>query len=168
MAAKTELLVLPLPWEALCTRRNLLATKMCNLQLQIWHNWQQSIEGLIAQGLAEPVLLLQGAGQQLQPNFAQSLFTLLKETKYLLALQAAGSLSAKLFRMPDELLKLYVDKDAYWQRRIRLVKIEEFYNGIRSGQCAEAELQLIASELASIDEQVARACAQLSWCSYGE
>lgn len=170
LAARTELIALPLPWDALCTRRNLLATKMSNLQLQIWHNWQQSIERQIAQGLAEPVLLQapEADRQQLLPNFAQSLFTLLKETKYLLALQAAGSLSSKLFQMPEVLLKLYVDKDAYWQRRIRLVKIDEFYNGIRSGQCGEAELQLIASELAQIDEQVARACAQLTWCSYGE
>lgn len=161
--------MLPLPWDALCTRRNLLTTKMCNLQLSIWHNWQQSIEQLIAQGLSEPVLLQsQGTGQPLQPNFAQSLFTLLKETKYLLSLQAAGSLSSKLFQMPDVLLTLYVDKDAYWQRRIRLVKIDEFYNGIRSGQCAEAELQLIASELATIDELVARASTELTWCRYGE
>ncbi|XP_060647178.1 dynein beta chain, ciliary [Drosophila nasuta] len=169
LGQKSELIALPVQWDALCSRRNILTTKLCNLQLKIWHNWQQDIERLIAQGLAEPVLIQpDAAAQELQPNFAQALFTLLKETKYLLALQAAGSLSSQLFQMPDALLSLYLQRDVYWQRRIRLIKIDEFYNGIRAGQCAEAELQLIAGELATIDAQVAKACVQLSWSSYDE
>nr|XP_032294976.1 dynein heavy chain 9, axonemal [Drosophila virilis] len=168
LALKSELITLPFQWDALLSRRNILTTKLCNLQLKIWHGWQQDIDKLIAEGLDEPVLIQLAAGEQLQLNFAQALFTLLKETKYLLALQGSGSLSSKLFPMPEALLSLYEQRDAYWRRRIRLIKIDEFYNGIRAGQCAAAELQLIATELAAIDAQVATACGQLTWRNYDE
>lgn len=161
-------MTLPFQWDALVSRRNILTTKLCNLQQKIWHGWQEDIDRIIAEGLNEFVLLQSAAGQQLQLNFARALFTLLKETKYLLALQASGSLSSKLFPMPGALLLLYEQRDAYWQRRIRLIKIDEFYNGIRAGQCAAAELQLIAAELATIDEQVVTASAQLTWRNYGK
>lgn len=165
---KSELVTLPFKWDALVSRRNILTTKLCNLQQKIWQAWLEDIDKIIAEGLDEHVLFQSGAGQQLQLNFARALFTLLKETKYLLALQAAGRVSSKLFPMPEALLSLYEQRDAYWHRRIRLIKIDEFYNGIRAGQCAAAELQLIAGELAAIDEQVATACAQLTWRNYGK
>ncbi|EDV95038.1 GH23822 [Drosophila grimshawi] len=168
LTLKSQFVTLPFDWDALVSRRNILTTKMCSLQLKIWQCWLQDIDRMIAEGLTEPVLIQLTAGQQLQPNFAKALFTLLKETKYLLALQASGSFSSKLFPMPEALLALYEERDAYWQRRIRLIKIDEYYNGIRAGQCAEAELQLIEAELATIDGQVGIACEQLSWRNYDE
>lgn len=136
--------------------------------MKIWTTWQEGIDRLIVRGLDESVLSRSEDNSQLHLNFSPVLFTLLKETKYLLALQAIGSLSGDLFQLPEPLLTLYGQRDAYWERRIRLIKIGEFYNGIRSGECAAAELQLIGNELAAIDEQVAVACEKLSWRNYGE
>lgn len=136
--------------------------------MKIWTNWQEGIEKQIVQGLDESVLSQPEDKSQLHLNFSLVLFTLLKETKYLLALQATGSLSGDLFQLPEPLLELYAQRDAYWERRIRLIKIGEFYNGIRSGECAAAELQLIRNELAAIDEQVGVACQKLTWREYGK
>jgi len=136
--------------------------------MKIWTSWHECIDNLIKRGLDESVLSRSEDNSQLYLNFSPVLFTLLKETKYLLALQATGSLSGDLFQLPDQLLTLYGQRDAYWERRIRLIKIGEFYNGIRSGECAAAELQLIRNDLATIDEQVAQACEQLTWRNYGE
>ncbi|ALC45571.1 CG41497 [Drosophila busckii] len=168
LAQRPEHITLPVEWKTLSTRRNLLTTKLCNLQMKIWNNWQQCIGKQIAQGLAEPVFTQDAAGAVLNLNFAQALFMPLREANYLLALQSSGSLSEKLFQVPAELLELYAQRDAYWQRRIRLIKIGEYYNGIRSSQSAAAELQLIGDELTTVDAAVALACEQLTWISYDE
>ncbi|KAH8382612.1 hypothetical protein KR009_004377 [Drosophila setifemur] len=165
---KSELQTLPLKWNSLLSRRNVLTTKLSNLQMKIWTSWQEGIGKLIVQGLDESVLSRPEDHSHLLLNFSLVLFTLLKETKYLLALQATGSLSGDLFQLPEPLLELYAQRDAYWERRIRLIKIGEFYNGIRSGECADAELQLIGNELEAIDEQVGMACQQLTWRDYDD
>ncbi|XP_017082814.2 dynein heavy chain 17, axonemal [Drosophila eugracilis] len=165
---KSELQTLPLQWASLLSRRNILTTKLSNLQMKIWTTWHECIDKLIVRGLDESVLSQSEDNSQLYLNFSPVLFTLLKETKYLLALQATGSLSGDLFQLPEPLLTLYGQRDAYWERRIRLIKIGEFYNGIRSGECAAAELQLIRNDLATIDEQVAVACQQLTWRNYDD
>ncbi|KAH8326498.1 hypothetical protein KR067_009278 [Drosophila pandora] len=165
---KSELQTMPLKWDSLLSRRNILTTKLSNLQMKIWTNWLEGIEKQIVQGLDESVLSQPEDKSQLHLNFSLVLFTLLKETKYLLALQATGNLSGDLFQLPEPLLELYAQRDAYWERRIRLIKIGEFYNGIRSGECAAAELQLIRNELAAIDEQVGVACQTLTWREYDD
>ncbi|KAH8251731.1 hypothetical protein KR038_005556 [Drosophila bunnanda] len=165
---KLELHTLPRKWRSLQSRRNILTTKLSNLQMKIWTTWQEGIDRLILRGLDESVLSRSEDKSQLHLNFSPVLFTLLKETKYLLSLQAIGSLSGELFQLPEPLLTLYDQRDAYWERRIRLIKIGEFYNGIRSGECAAAELQLIGQELAAIDELVGVACQQLSWRNYDD
>ncbi|XP_030369376.1 dynein beta chain, ciliary [Scaptodrosophila lebanonensis] len=168
LAEKSTPDTLPEKWQQLRARRNILTTKLSTLQLKIWHNWQQTIEKLIAQGLQQPVLMQLAEDYHLQLNFSHALFTLLRETKYLLAMQGIGSLTGTLFQLSPTLLSLYAERDAYWQRRIKLIKIGEYYNGIRSGECAAAELQLIASELKDIDGRVCVACEQLTWHSYDE
>ncbi|XP_034662377.1 dynein beta chain, ciliary [Drosophila subobscura] len=165
---KSELQRMPHKWESLLSRRNILTTKLSNLQMKIWTTWQEGIDKLIHQGLDEVVISQSQDDRQLHLNFSLALFTLLKETKYLLALQATGCLSGELFELSQELLSLYAQRDAYWERRIRLIKIGEFYNGIRTGECAAAELQLIHNELSAIDEQVTMACDQLTWRCYDE
>jgi len=165
---KSELQTLPIQWNSLLSRRNILTTKLSNLQMKIWISWHECVDKLIIQGLDESVLSRSQDLSQLHLNFSQVLFTLLKETKYLLALQATGCLSGDLFQLPEPLLTLYGHRDAYWERRIRLIKIGEFYNGIRSGECAAAELQLIRNDLATIDEHVEVACQQLTWRNYGK
>ncbi|KQS52177.1 uncharacterized protein Dere_GG12117, isoform B [Drosophila erecta] len=165
---KSELQTLPTQWNSLLSRRNILTTKLSNLQMKIWTSWHECVDRLIIQGLDESVLSRSEDQSQLHQNFSPVLFGLLKETKYLLALQLTGSLSGDLFQLPEPLLTLYGHRDAYWERRIRLIKIGEFYNGIRSGECAAAELQLIHNDLAAIDEHVEMACQQLTWRHYDD
>uniref|UniRef100_A0A1I8NUQ9 Dynein heavy chain tail domain-containing protein n=1 Tax=Stomoxys calcitrans TaxID=35570 RepID=A0A1I8NUQ9_STOCA len=49
---------LSLQYEKLTARRNILTTKLSNLQLKVWHNWQQTIEKRIAQGLDSKLMTL--------------------------------------------------------------------------------------------------------------
>lgn len=315
-------------YRRLNTRRDILTTKLSNLQLKIWHNWQQTICKRIADGLDARVMSfgdnnsnsqsnnsdgsghLSGAGgnytfganfrsaittalahsrnhnsrsnnkthmsannnntdnkqnrsnikdapkssakaKSLQMNFSSDLFGLLQEVKHLLAMQqaigvrrgsndisvnnlstfeAAGvmattqaqhelanqsatvgepdnangefedsnsmelaaavtaSLSAATNAsltqqqgpnaLESNLLDLYGERDEFWQRKVKLIKICEFYNGIRGlstdDACdggiigSAAELQLIRHEVNTIDERVAEACATLTWRTYGK
>ncbi|XP_068157565.1 LOW QUALITY PROTEIN: dynein beta chain, ciliary [Drosophila tropicalis] len=168
LCEKSELHTLPSKWKSLLSRRDILTTKLSNLQMKIWNNWQEGIDKQIAKGLEESVFTQLTDVKQLQLNFSLALFILLKETKYFLTLQANGSLSEDLFQLPKSLLSLYAQRDDYWQRRIRLIKIEEYYNGIRSGKCALAELQLIVHELVTIDKLVAKASQRLTWQNYND
>ncbi|XP_039966059.1 dynein beta chain, ciliary [Bactrocera tryoni] len=315
-------------YRRLNTRRDILTTKLSNLQLKIWHNWQQTICKRIADGLDARVMSLgdnnsnsqsnssdgnghlSGASgnytfganfrsaitaalahsrnhnsrnnktdrsvsnnnnnnndnkqnrssikdapkssakaKSLQMNFSSDLFGLLQEVKHLLAMQqvsgvrrgsndisvnnlstfeaagvmattqaqhelenqsatlreaeaAAGgfedsdsmelaaavtaSLSAATNAsltqqqgpnaLASNLLDLYAERDEFWQRKVKLIKICEFYNGIRGlstdDACvggiigSAAELQLIRHEVNTIDERVEVACATLTWRTY--
>ncbi|XP_053970080.1 dynein beta chain, ciliary [Anastrepha ludens] len=293
-------------YKRLNTRRDILTTKLTNLQLKIWHNWQQTIDKRITKGLDARVMSLGGntssmsgnnsnkehstgtranytfgvnfrsaitaalaesrkansnesnsdcqqshtnnikdelmsssKAKSLQMNFSPDLFGLLQEAKYLLAMQqtnsvrrgsnsssndisinnislneAAGAMETtqaqhelenqssveaaevgatvypsactnvsmaqqqqqKLYALESILLNLYVGRDEFWQRKVKLIKIREFYNGIR-GLAADdgcdggiigsaAELQLIRHEVDTIDKRVREACAKLTWRAY--
>lgn len=319
-------------YRRLNTRRAILTTKLSNLQLKIWHNWQQTICKRIADGLDARVMslgdnssnssnsknnntnggdhlsgasgnytfganfrsaitaaLAQSANhnsrnnnsnklhmsngsnnvhkqnrsyikdapkssakaKSLQINFSSDLFGLLQEVKYLLAMQQANGvrrdsndinpnnlstfeaagvmattqaqhelenqsatvegagevtegfedsnsmeLTAEVTTplaaatntsltqqqgpnaLESNLLDLYAKRDEFWQRKVKLIKICEFYNGIRGlstdDACdggiigSAAELQLIRHEVNTIDELVEEACATLTWRTYGK
>ncbi|XP_073817377.1 dynein beta chain, ciliary-like [Musca autumnalis] len=302
---------LNLEYEKLTARRNILTTKLSNLQLKVWHNWQQTIEKRIAQGLDTKVMTLhQNSGNDkfgctnktpqwtrewpsnnncnkvggditattttsgsvnnvnnnnnnsntwtsnyphryqvvtnircssatsiptttgmalsessstpgddntkiLEMHYSSELFTLLRETKYLLALQQVNERRKVLLAMvsatfnlpqqmqqqqhqeqlhphnhhhqqqlgeqqqqhhqslPQSLLDLYEERDIFWQRKIRLMQISEYYNGIRhqnSGLTTTAftEMQLIHPSVSVIDEKLDFAAKTLTWRNYDE
>lgn len=81
------------------------------------------------------------------------------------------------------LLRLYAKRDEFWQRKVKLIKICEFYNGIRGlstddgASCRDdgltmigsaTKLRLIRYEVDTIDERVEKACATLTWRTYGK
>lgn len=167
-------------------RRNILTTKLTQLQLEIWQNWLQSIDKLIVVGLAQHVITRDDSGgdgvKTLQMNFSPELFILLKEAKYLLAMQRlpnAPPFLASNFTetstedygnatLPKSLLELYESRNEFWQRRIKLIKISEYYNGIREDVRPGGEMQLIRMEIDVIDECIDEACRTLRWRQYGE
>lgn len=138
----------------------------------------------------------------LEINLSLELFTLLRETKYLLALQdiqtrqKQGETTAtqltvvkthqqqqQLLRqqnqeqhlqqlnthqLPLTLLSLYAQRDIFWQRKIKLMKIAEYYNSIREGLNASNEMQLIQPVVDVIDERVECASETLTWRVYGK
>ncbi|XP_067623613.1 dynein beta chain, ciliary [Eurosta solidaginis] len=320
-------------YKRLNTRRDILTTKLSNLQLKIWHTWQQTIDKRISKGLDACVMSLNGNSSNngnpnspynnlsaggggasanytfganfrctitaaltqsrqtnnnngdkekqrnnikgelsarststtatktktksklLQMNFSPDLFVLMQEAKYLLAMQqvhcmcrgsngcssagnndistnnlsmtdVCGSIETrriaqqlesqnqssaitsnvivrgvaseevavtmttttnasineqqqqqKRYGLSRNLLDLYAKRDEFWQRKVKLIKIGEFYNGIRGLAADEsydgggiigsaAELQLISHEVDSIDQLVEKACARLTWRTY--
>lgn len=250
-------------YEKLTSRRDILTTKLSNLQLKVWHNWQQTIDERIAKDLKAKVMTLMiyppvnlqlfpnaeaenkddgddkkrndksndiattnsntwqtkfnlhekqschtvmppaaaatrssatktasvSDIKKLQMNFSIELFTLLKETKYLLALQQihnrqelpgdaammtmmpATAASPPPYQLPQTLLDLYAQRDILWQRKIKLMKISEYYNSIRSeseNSHCHSEMQLVEKEIQHIDEQLAYASDTLTWHEYGK
>ncbi|XP_037811861.1 dynein beta chain, ciliary, partial [Lucilia sericata] len=303
-------------YEKLTARRDILTTKLSNLQLKIWNNWQQTIEKRIAKGLDSKVMMMtmstmKPKNQQQQQNCTSSsvenlaeaegytdvsircrssdcvskrnkklkntwlannqaqsyssptnasaaychhvntaltdktdstfgflynsnerlcnalaeddvlnkssfvsdmkilkinlsieLFTLLRETKYMLALQeihkrqkhqgettatttsSNSQLTTQLtvvsltqqhqqlhlqqqqqqpHQLPLTLLDLYAQRDIFWQRKIKLMKIAEYYNSIREGLNTSNEMQLIQPVVDVIDERVECASKTLTW-----
>lgn len=135
----------------------------------------------------------------LEINLSIELFSLLRETKYLLALhelqkkQKPGETSAAAatctsinmtttqqelplqqqqhlhpHQLPSTLLDLYAQRDIFWQRKIKLMKIAEYYNSIREGLTASNEMQLIQPVVDVIDERVAYASKTLTWHNFGK
>ncbi|KAM7359981.1 dynein beta chain, ciliary isoform 2-T2 [Cochliomyia hominivorax] len=139
----------------------------------------------------------------LEINISIELFTLLRETKYLLALQelqrrqkhgettmantttttlvAASDFPTQLavmstqqqqqqqlnpHQLPLTLLDLYAQRDIFWQRKIKLMKIAEYYNSIREGLTASNEMQLIQPVVDVIDERVECASKTLTWRNF--
>lgn len=292
-------------YEKLIARRDILTTKLSNLQLKIWNNWQQTVEKRIAKGLDSKVMTLltimphqeqqhqpkcmnyrraeqyhvicgknnetannannkvrntclgnnkkiippnkpeavqchtacmplndrtdsregftqnlltnsnieltlsgneseslnksslQSVMKMLEINLSVELFALLRETKYLLAMQenhrmqktvemtvtTANDLTTQLsFKaaqqpeyqhheahiLPSALLNLYAQRDTFWQRKIKLMKIAEYYNSIREGLNASNEMKLIQPVVDGIDERVECASKTLTWRLYGK
>lgn len=132
----------------------------------------------------------------LKINLSLELFTLLRETKYLLALQevhkrqkqgettaaAAATSNNELavqltvvsiqqqhpLQLPLTLLDLYAQRDSFWQRKIKLMKIAEYYNSIREGLNASNEMQLIQPVVDVIDARVECASKTLTWRNFGK
>ncbi|XP_061387676.1 dynein beta chain, ciliary, partial [Musca vetustissima] len=166
---------LNLEYEKLTARRNILTTKLSNLQLKVWHNWQQTIEKRIAQGLDTKLMTRSGNTKILEMHYSSELFTLLRETKYLLALQQVNERQQQMQQhpqlLPQTLLDLYEQRDVFWQRKIRLMQISEYYNGIRhqNGQrTAITEMQLIHPSVSVIYEQLDLAAKTLTWRNYDD
>ncbi|XP_046805883.1 dynein beta chain, ciliary-like [Lucilia cuprina] len=137
----------------------------------------------------------------LKINLSLELFTLLRETKYLLALQEIHKrqkqqgettvtttssniqLTTQLttvsttqqqhqqqqqqpHQLPLTLLDLYAQRDMFWQRKIKLMKIAEYYNSIREGLNTSNEMQLIQPVVDVIDELVECASKTLTWRNF--
>ncbi|XP_037943923.1 dynein beta chain, ciliary-like [Teleopsis dalmanni] len=68
--------------------------------------------------------------------------------------------------LPQTLLDLYARRDEFWSRKIKLIKISEFYDGIRASVGSSVELQLIRTDINAIDECIDAACNSMTWNLY--
>uniref|UniRef100_A0A1A9VM43 AAA+ ATPase domain-containing protein n=1 Tax=Glossina austeni TaxID=7395 RepID=A0A1A9VM43_GLOAU len=96
------------------------------------------------------------------------LFTLLAEINYLLAFRQLCSTEGNTFLedIPQVLWDFYEDRDDLWQRKIKLMKIIHYYNAIQETIFNDGKFKLIASEIDSINNLVAKACQTVTWQNY--
>lgn len=91
-------------------------------------------------------------------NFSHEIDSILKECKYLQVL--------KIENLPQSALRLYELRDEFWDRKMKLLKIEEAYNTIKMN-ARDCELELIRNEVVELDTELERAAHSMTWREYG-
>jgi len=107
----------------------------------------------------------------LQINLSSQLFSLLKETKYIFAMQNAFTGEPQQNQeavLPSNLINLYAKRDQFWERQIKLIKISEYYNTIKEDVSSNSELELVANEVDSIESSLWTVCNTMTWRLYGK
>lgn len=179
-------------YETLTSRRDILITKLKQLQLKIWLDWKQKSDKNLEIGLRSKVFVLLSMIEENNENkqedsFAFSddggmnnkmlnihpsyeLFTLLAEINYLLAFRQLWSTEGNTFlnEFPQVLWDVYEERDDLWKRKIKLIKIIHYYNAVQEQISNDGKFKLIASEIDSINNLVAKACQTVTWQNYGK
>lgn len=110
-------------------------------------------------GLDE-ALMIAPQENKLQINFPTELFTILKEAKHLLAMQ--GIFSGFLEDMETNIQRIFEKRDDFWNQNIKLIKIEECYNGIQE-IVRSCEKKLIRKEIDEIEDDIKEICSEMTW-----
>lgn len=134
----------------------------------MWDKWLEIVDEQIEKGLHSKIFTFNKNPSLLDDylfsetpliiNFSHEIESILKECKYLQVL--------KIENIPQSVSKLYELRDEFWDRKIKLLRIEESYNTIKIN-ARDCELELIRNEVVELDMELERAAHSMTWREYG-
>lgn len=149
-------------------KRNVLNDRVMDLRKTMWEKWSETVDEQIERGLGSKIFIFNRNSALLDDylssdtpliiNFSHEIESILKECKYLQVLNIEN--------IPQSILRLYELRDEFWERKMKLLKIEESYNTIKIN-ARDCELELIRNEVVELDTELDRAAHSMTWREYG-
>lgn len=134
-------------------REKIILELLDDFQKQVYDSWISTIPAKITFLMKEP-LLKQDSDNILSVNFNIALITALKNIKNIKFM--------KNIHIPDKILQFFNLEDYFWKYRMRLSRIAEWYNYLRTS-IEPCEFDLIKKDITSIDENLEPALRKYDW-----
>lgn len=127
-----------------------------NFENSLFNSWNSAIKDESEKNLLKPLLMKEGNGF-LRVNFDPKVVALLREVRYMSALQVDA---------PEAAANIYSKSDVFRGYIFQLDHISGMYNGILTG-VLDVERPLIQEKIKKIDQEIERALTTLNWKSEG-
>ncbi|XP_039947795.1 dynein beta chain, ciliary [Bactrocera tryoni] len=136
---------------------NQMQNEIDALKQAILEEWYTMVRDQIAFGMQQTLLKKDDKGV-LSVNFTQELMDALKDIKVLRIMEC---------EVPDELIEFYERSEEFWQARLKLMRIAEWYNDINS-RSQPSEMNLIRAELSAIERYMEPLISDIIWMSFDQ
>jgi len=133
---------------------------LAGFEATVYADWAKTVDEKSKFNLNEPLLTRDQASRLIAVNFDPQLVAVLREVKYL------ESEEGKNLPIPPEAAAIFAAKEAFRKYVANLNLTEQWYNKVRK-TVLDVELPLVETQLAEIDQYMAKGETEISWKSEG-
>lgn len=134
-------------------RERIMSELLDDFEAQVYTSWFDKLPSEIKSCLKYQ-LLTQDLEKILHVNFDLLLIVALKDTQNIKLMNT--------HKIPDRVLQFFELEDIYWKYRLRLSRVSEWYNFLRS-KCEPCEFNLIRKEVELADDNLKPALWDYTW-----
>lgn len=160
-----------------------LKVSLFKLQRDTWCNWKYCVNKRITAVMESNVIILRkdiGGKLSYMDNSASNDFhALLLEIKYIQSLeflrneinQDIVEVSPAMnfeYDVPEYILEIYARREDFWQKRIKLMQIAQYFNSLRDIIIDDRKLKIVHTEFGMIQQSLDEARSSISWQNWGE